>query len=273
MAAELGLPQEERDRVYLAGLLHDIGRAAVPNRIWEKSGTLSNSERREAERHSSYTASILSEAEVFADVIDCAEGVHERQDASGYHRRARLDCKGASCLAVADIYNALLHARPWRGALSAEEAAKLVVGEVREGRLPADIVEALLRAGRRSAGYEVRWLGGFPYSRGPGALLVSFVDKDTEEDSQVIEIFSLSLCATTIVRILRAHEKDQEYDKHCKRFPEVPSICRQSLGRHRQSRQHLRLASRHRLISERGHIQDVYSGRWRKSRREHSLPR
>lgn len=146
LASELGMPQEERDRVYLAGLLHDIGRAAIPNRVWEKPDSLTPSERREAERHSYHTTAILADAEIFADVIDYAESVHERKDASGYHRRANLDSKAAGCVAVADMYNALTHPRPWRKAIPEEEASKVLVSEVHEGRLPAEIVDALLRA-------------------------------------------------------------------------------------------------------------------------------
>jgi len=141
----VGLPQEMCDGVFLAGLLHDIGRAAVPNRVWEKPGELSSSERREAERHSVFTASILADAEIFADVLDCAESVHERLDASGYHRRTQLAAKSAACVAVADVYNALTHARPWRKAMSADKASDVLVADVQAGVLPADIVDALLR--------------------------------------------------------------------------------------------------------------------------------
>lgn len=145
VANAIGLPQDAQSCVYLAGLLHDIGRAAVPNRVWEKPGELTSAERREAEKHSLYTASILADAEILADVAVCAESVHERLDASGYPRRTHLAAKSAACVAVADIYNALVHPRPWRKAMSQQRACEVLISDVRAGRLPADVVDALLR--------------------------------------------------------------------------------------------------------------------------------
>ncbi len=145
VATELNMPQEERQKVYLAGLLHDIGRAAVPNRVWEKNGELTSSERREAERHSFHTESILAETEIFADLVAIADSVHERQDASGYHRRGRLEDVAASCLAVADVYCALINRRSWRKAYTPDDAADKMLDEVTQGRFPSQAVQALLK--------------------------------------------------------------------------------------------------------------------------------
>ncbi len=155
-AKETGLDQDECQRVYIGGLLHDIGRAAVPNRVWEKPDELNSMERREAERHSYQTELILAEAGIFDDVIEIAESVHERQDSSGYHRRGHLTSKAAACVATADIYNALVNPRPWRKAMSSENAAEVLIKEVQEGRLPAETVQGLLKAVGQTSSMEKR---------------------------------------------------------------------------------------------------------------------
>jgi HD-GYP domain-containing protein (c-di-GMP phosphodiesterase class II)/DNA-binding CsgD family transcriptional regulator len=145
-AREIGLDQYDCDQVYVASLIHDIGRIAVPNRVWEKEGPLSLMERREAESHSYHTESIVALAGIFDDVIGIAESAHERRDSSGYHRRGRLDGAAAGCLAASDVYNALTNPRPWRGAMTKEEAATFLLKEVTDGRLPLKPVQGVLKA-------------------------------------------------------------------------------------------------------------------------------
>ncbi|MEY2517666.1 MAG: hypothetical protein QOJ89_5024 [bacterium] len=151
LAAAAGAP-DDRELLTLAGLLHDIGRVAVPNGIWDKPGALGTAQRERVRLHSYYTERILARVPVFAWLAGVAGAHHERLDGSGYHR-----CLGADwltepmrVLACADVYVALISARPHRPAMTATDAAAELRAEVKAGRLCAAASEAVLGA----AGHE-----------------------------------------------------------------------------------------------------------------------
>jgi HD-GYP domain-containing protein (c-di-GMP phosphodiesterase class II) len=138
----------ERETMRLAALLHDLGRVAVPNSIWDKRGSLGGGERERVRLHAYYTERILARTPVFADVARLAGAHHERPDGSGYHHGAG----GASLtapmrvLACADAYVAMTAERPHRPAMTAEQAAAQLRAEARDGRLCGEAAEAVLGA-------------------------------------------------------------------------------------------------------------------------------
>ena len=83
-----------------------------------------------------------------AQLADIASASQERLDGSGYPRglSGAAIPVAARLLAAADVYQALCEARPHRPAIPAEDAAKLLRGEVREGRIDGDAAEAVLAA-------------------------------------------------------------------------------------------------------------------------------
>ena len=83
--ADLGLTDEVRS-VRLAGYLHDLGRAGISSRIWDKPGPLSRTERDQARLHAYQSERILARVPALADVAVLAGQHHERCDGSGYHR-------------------------------------------------------------------------------------------------------------------------------------------------------------------------------------------
>jgi HD-GYP domain-containing protein (c-di-GMP phosphodiesterase class II) len=145
-AETLGLSEKDCSRTFMAALLHDIGRSAVVNGIWDKPGPLSTMELRRAQSHSYHTENILSLSPVFYNLRDIACSAQERCDGSGYHRHSKLEDICAGLLAVANMYNALTHERPWREAFSKSEAADIMLSEVSAGRLPRKQVRAILDA-------------------------------------------------------------------------------------------------------------------------------
>jgi response regulator RpfG family c-di-GMP phosphodiesterase/DNA-binding CsgD family transcriptional regulator len=145
-AASLGLETAEVEEVRLAGLVHDLGRLAVPNLVWDKAGALTPHEMRLAKGHSHHTETILASSEVFDGIVEAAASVHERCDGSGYHRRVRPSGTKTCLLAAADSFDALTHDRPWRKALSTEKAAKVLHLEAREGKQDPGAVDAVLKA-------------------------------------------------------------------------------------------------------------------------------
>ena len=159
-AAEwLRMDAEDVVRLRRAGLLHDLGRAAVPNGIWEKPGPLTSPEWERVRLHPYHSERILKGCPPLAAVAALAGSHHERLDGSGYHREstAAVLPMPARVLAAADAFQAMTQPRPHRPARSAEEAAVQLEQGVRAGRLDADAVTAVRAASgepirRRRAG-------------------------------------------------------------------------------------------------------------------------
>ena len=146
-AAEVaGLPARERDELRIAALLHDLGRVAIPNGIWDKPGPLTAIERERVHEHAAHTGRILSRSPLLAGHARLAASAHERLDGSGYARGVRgAELSTAThLLAAADVYQAALEDRPHRRAHSREGAASLLAGEAAAGRLDRDAVRAVL---------------------------------------------------------------------------------------------------------------------------------
>ena len=137
-----------------AALVHDLGRVAVPNTIWDKPGPLTRDERDRAETHALVTDQLLRRVPFTAALAGAAGAAHERVDGSGYHRRvsgAHLD-EAQRVIAAADCYQAMTSARPHRGALAPAEAAAQLRAMSAGGRLDGEAVERVLAAaGHRRA--------------------------------------------------------------------------------------------------------------------------
>lgn len=137
-----------------AALVHDLGRVAVPNTIWDKPGPLTRDERDRAETHSLVTEQLLRRVRYTAALAGAAGAAHERLDGSGYHRRltgGQLD-QAQRVLAAADCYQAMTSDRPHRPALAGDAAAGQLRAMSADGRLDGEAVERVLAAaGHRRA--------------------------------------------------------------------------------------------------------------------------
>jgi HD-GYP domain-containing protein (c-di-GMP phosphodiesterase class II)/DNA-binding CsgD family transcriptional regulator len=131
-----------------AGLVHDLGRVAVPSGIWNKERTLSDEEWEGVRLHPYYTERILIRCGPLNDLAEVSSSHHERLDGSGYHRgtRARSLSSEARLLAAADALRAMLEPRPHRGALSVGRAAEELNRAGSEGRLDVSCARAVLEA-------------------------------------------------------------------------------------------------------------------------------
>jgi HD-GYP domain-containing protein (c-di-GMP phosphodiesterase class II) len=111
------------------GLLHDIGKLSVPDRVLRKPGPLTDEEFAEVKRHPENGMDLLQEIGGFpSGVIAVVRDHHERLDGSGYPFGAReehLELE-ARILAVCDVYDALVSKRVYRDAWSAERAVTLL---------------------------------------------------------------------------------------------------------------------------------------------------
>jgi len=143
------------DAAYAPALVHDLGRVAVPNTIWDKPGPLTRDERDRAEAHTLVTDQLLRRLPPrLAQLAETASAAHERLDGSGYHRRSGGGALGqiARVVAAADCYHAMISDRPHREALLAERAALELREMSAAGRLDGEAVERVLAAaGHRRA--------------------------------------------------------------------------------------------------------------------------
>ena len=135
-----------------AALVHDLGRIAVPNTIWDKPGPLTRDERDRAESHALVTDQLLRRVPYTARLAECASAAHERVDGSGYHRRlaGRHVDEAQRFIAAADCYQAMTSDRPHRPAHSPDDAAIELRAMGTAGRLDGAAVErVLVAAGHR----------------------------------------------------------------------------------------------------------------------------
>jgi HD-GYP domain-containing protein (c-di-GMP phosphodiesterase class II) len=129
-----------------SALLHDVGKLAISNRILDKPGPLTREEFARIREHPVVTERILARVPGCERLAKTAGAHHERLDGSGYPRglsAAQLTLP-ARLLAVADVFEALTSARPYRPAHSADEALTIIRHDV-PGRLDGDVVAALER--------------------------------------------------------------------------------------------------------------------------------
>jgi HD-GYP domain-containing protein (c-di-GMP phosphodiesterase class II)/DNA-binding CsgD family transcriptional regulator len=120
--------------VHRAGLLHDLGRVAVPTGIWERTGTLRAEEWELVRLHPYHSGRILTRSPVLALLAPIVSRHHERADGSGYPAgMGSSEADAASCLlAAADVLHALGEPRPHRPALDLAAASTAL------SRLPLD---------------------------------------------------------------------------------------------------------------------------------------
>jgi putative nucleotidyltransferase with HDIG domain len=170
LAIALRLPARTVDLVESGALLHDIGKIAVPDAVLFKNGSLDPAERAMIGTHPVVGAHLLAGIASMEDVVPCVMHHHEKIDGTGYpdHLVSVAIPLGARIIAVADTFDAMTTDRPYRRALSTDDAvremqrvagtqldARMVAAFcelVRDGAIvpPAPLApEALLRFGRK----------------------------------------------------------------------------------------------------------------------------
>jgi putative nucleotidyltransferase with HDIG domain len=123
LARSLGLPFSDIDRLRWAARLHDLGKVAVDASLLRKEGTLDGAEWAAMRRHPRLSARLMQRFEFAAGQARAVEFHHERYDGQGYYGIDGSALPLAShFLIVADSFDAMTHDRPFRPALSNEEA-------------------------------------------------------------------------------------------------------------------------------------------------------
>ena len=118
------LKTDDINELKTAGLLHDIGKIGISEKILNKEGSLNEDEWREMKRHSEIGYRILSGVPDFSHLAKFILEHHERWDGKGYPKKlsGREICLEARILAVADAYDAMTDDRTYRKRVSPAEA-------------------------------------------------------------------------------------------------------------------------------------------------------
>jgi diguanylate cyclase (GGDEF)-like protein len=123
-ADRLGLPAHEVKLIALAAELHDVGKTAIPDAILNKPGPLDAVEWEFMRRHTVIGQRIILAAPSLAPTAGLVRSSHERWDGTGYPDALRGDSipLGASIIAVCDAFDAMVSERPYRAAMSLDDA-------------------------------------------------------------------------------------------------------------------------------------------------------
>lgn len=148
LGKKLGCSAEEIDTLYLAGLLHDVGKAFIPEAILTKPGILSTTEWMIMQQHPVLGVKILRPVVKLSPTLPIVLSHHERYDGSGYpHKLSAEDIPfGARIIAVVDAFTTMTNGRVYQKQMSFDEAAQELVrcsGKQFDGNITDAFLEIL----------------------------------------------------------------------------------------------------------------------------------
>jgi putative nucleotidyltransferase with HDIG domain len=151
IAAEVGMSERDQELAHTSGLLHDIGRFGLSDRVMERDTKLTDEDWHSIRRHPALGADMLKDLGVYGPVADIVRHHHERVDGRGYPDKLKGDeiPEIAKIVAVAEVYDTLTADDTYRTPVSSFQALT-ELRRVAGTQLEAKYVEALsaLLAGR-----------------------------------------------------------------------------------------------------------------------------
>ncbi len=142
---QLGLDTDTTEEISFASILHDVGKIHIPDHILKKPGPLTDSEFALMQTHTVVGERILGHKPFYATARQIARHHHEHWDGNGYPDGLRAEAipLAARIVTVADVYDALIHERPYKPAWKPEKA--LAAMEVFSGKIfDPEILRAFL---------------------------------------------------------------------------------------------------------------------------------
>ncbi len=146
IAQDMGMKKEQIQRIYWAGLVHDIGKILVPQGILSKPDKLTYNEFETIKSHPEWGARVLQTSEELQDIVESVLYHHERWDGRGYPEGKKGEDipMNARIIGMADAYDAMISDRPYRVGLKLDEA----IEEIRQNsgkQFDPTVVEVFLR--------------------------------------------------------------------------------------------------------------------------------
>ncbi len=154
IAQTIQLNEDDQSMLYAAGIVHDIGKIGIPDAVLLKPGKLTDEEYKIIQYHPEFSYQIIKDINRFKEVAESVRYHHERCDGSGYPKGLKKDeiPLGAKIMAIADIFDAITTNRPYRKAMSIEEAIETM--KKMKNQLDSTILNAALPTLRESFIYE-----------------------------------------------------------------------------------------------------------------------
>ena len=146
IAGAMDIPEENRHEIYMAALVHDIGKMALPRQLLNKPTYLDDDEHKEIQKHCRAGYATLTLMGVTLPIAEAVLQHHERVNGSGYPNGVRDSALTleARIICVADVIEAMISHRPYRQSLSLDAALAEIVGN-REILYDASVVDACLQ--------------------------------------------------------------------------------------------------------------------------------
>jgi HD-GYP domain-containing protein (c-di-GMP phosphodiesterase class II) len=160
LGRELGLNSDQISDIYLAGLLHDVGKIGIKDSVLRKQGPLTREEREHVQEHVTIGYWILAELRQIRNLLPGVLYHHERVDGTGYPDGLAGDNIPllARVLAVADAYDAMSHQRPYRDAMPYRRVEEVLV-QGAGSQWDKQVVDAFLRCRDRIHAIRQRGVG------------------------------------------------------------------------------------------------------------------
>ncbi|EHI9240613.1 HD domain-containing protein [Vibrio vulnificus] len=145
LANRMGLAKSTSKLIYVAGLVHDIGKLRTPDEILHKEGPLTENEYIHIRRHTVDTDVALKMIFPNSKLSEWASNHHERLDGSGYPygKTAEQIDLPSRIIAIADVFQALSQNRPYRSKLSPQEITDIMWPMVEQNQLDGDVYAKL----------------------------------------------------------------------------------------------------------------------------------
>lgn len=146
MCVRMQLSYDEIKKCVISAYLHDVGKIRVPPEILQKTDKLTDEEYQEMKKHTVYGYEMCIEYPTFHKYASIVRAHHESQDGSGYPDGLKGDeiPWEAALIKVADVYDALTQRRQYKDGYKQSEALKIMLGDVKAGKMSADFYEILL---------------------------------------------------------------------------------------------------------------------------------
>ncbi len=128
---ELGLNEKTTDLIYYAGLLQNIGKITLPERIFATNGKLSPEELKKVQEHINTGVNLLMNINFLSEVVPYVNYQTERYDGSGKPEglKGQSIPLGSRIIAAADAFSAMTSDRPYRKAMSVEQAVEIMMAD------------------------------------------------------------------------------------------------------------------------------------------------
>lgn len=148
IAQQIGYPREKWKGLVAAAYLHDLGKVMIPDKILKKPGKLTDAEYTIIKEHPVIALDLLKQVEFPWEVKPLIRHHHERWDGKGYPDGIKQDeiPLGARIISVADTFDAITSARPYRGAMPLEKALSIIENAGEVGQLDPKISKEFISA-------------------------------------------------------------------------------------------------------------------------------